>query len=106
VKHKGAVLFWVDVVSGLLLLGLMLTGAVLHWVLPHGGEGGRHGQRARDAIFLQLSRHEWGDVHVWISLAFVAAMAAHLLLHTGWIVAACRRHLLGGCRANVPSRQT
>jgi hypothetical protein len=94
--NKGAILYTTDLLAAVLLGGLVLTGILLQWVLPHGGGpggGGHRGVRARDAEFLSLARHEWGDVHFWISVAFVAAIAVHLLMHLGWIKAATLRYL-------------
>jgi len=36
-------------------------------------------------MLLGLTRHQWGEMHVWIAAAFVAAILAHLLLHVAWI---------------------
>jgi membrane associated rhomboid family serine protease len=54
------------------------TGLLLAFRLPPGSRGGR-GLSALD-----LSRHEWGDIHTWLSYAFLALMVAHLALHWRW----------------------
>lgn len=96
-KNKGAVLFATDLIAAITLGGLIVTGAVMQWVLPHGGgpgSGSGHGRgRAGETAFLALSRHDWGDVHFWVSVAFVVAIAFHLLLHIGWIKTAFARYL-------------
>jgi len=63
------------------------TGLLLALRLPPGSAGG-HGLTA-----LGMSRHEWGDYHTWLSYAFLALMAAHLLIHWRWFwqVAAKKR---------------
>jgi hypothetical protein len=63
------------------------TGLLLALRLPPGSRGGA-GLSA-----LGLSRHEWGDVHMWLSFAFIALILAHLLLHWRWLwqVAARKR---------------
>jgi len=38
-----------------------------------------------------FSRHEWGDIHFWISVIFLAVLAFHLILHWGWIVCMIRK---------------
>jgi hypothetical protein len=98
-KNKGLVLFWTDVVNAIAFSGLLLTGAVLKWVVPHGGQGrgGGRGQGMNQA-WLGLTRHEWGDVHFWIAVAAVVFVIAHLALHMGWILGAIRKYLLGGAR--------
>lgn len=57
---------------------LTSTGVLLRYVLPPGS--GR-----RTTIF-GLDRHGWGEIHFWISVAFLALLAVHLVVHRRWIV--------------------
>lgn len=70
-------------------LALMLgTGFLLRYVLPPGSGSavGAHGTGAREYLTVWgLSRHEWGDVHYWVSLILMALLALHLVLHWSWI---------------------
>jgi len=63
------------------------TGLLLAFRLPPGSEGGR-GLSA-----LGLGRHEWGDLHTWISYVFIASIVMHLAIHWRWLwqVAARKR---------------
>ena len=61
--------------AGLLVTG---TGLALAWKLPHGSQG-------RGTTLLGLSRHEWGDVHLWAGVFLAAAIVVHLVLHWRWI---------------------
>ncbi len=63
------------------------TGLLLAYRLPPGSRGGR-GLSA-----LGLGRHEWGDIHTWLSYAFLTLIVLHLALHWRWFwqVAARRR---------------
>jgi len=63
------------------------TGLLLAFRLPPGSRGGQ-GLSA-----MGLSRHEWGDIHTWLSYAFLALILTHLALHWRWFwqVAARRR---------------
>ena len=70
--------YLVDWVAFLLFSCLVSTGMLLHYSLPP-GSGGR--------LVFGLSRHEWGDVHFWISVVFLSAVAVHLCLHSAWIKA-------------------
>jgi len=58
---------------------LIGTGALITWKLPPGSRGGR-GLRV-----LELNRHEWGDIHFWIGVVFVAATLLHLWLNWQWL---------------------
>jgi hypothetical protein len=63
------------------------TGLLLAFRLPPGSRGG-HGLTA-----LGWDRHEWGDLHTWISYGFLALILIHLALHWRWFwqIAAQRR---------------
>lgn len=65
--------------SGILLLflGLVFTGLLMTFAIPHG--------MGRDVTLWGLSRHGWGDIHFWIAVTFVAAIVVHLILHWTWI---------------------
>lgn len=69
------------------LLGLIATGLTLEFRLPPGtGGGGRNAP----LLLSGLGRHEWGEIHFYLSLTFIALMLAHLALHWRWIWAVAR----------------
>ncbi|MBF0316503.1 MAG: DUF4405 domain-containing protein [Oligoflexia bacterium] len=69
--------FIIDVILFVTLVFLITTGLILHVTLPPGS--------GRIAV-LGLSRHQWGDVHFYLSMSFLAGMCLHLWLHWHWIV--------------------
>jgi Domain of unknown function (DUF4405) len=70
---KGAnMLLW------LLFCAMSGTGMLIAYRLPPGSRGG-HGLSS-----LGWSRHEWGDIHFWISFAFLALIFIHMALHWRW----------------------
>lgn len=54
-------------------------GLMLAWRLPPGTHGGR------GLTVLDMSRHEWGDIHLWVGIAFIVTVIAHLLMHWKWL---------------------
>lgn len=62
----------------LLFCAMSATGLLLAFRLPPGSRGG-HGLSV-----LGWSRHEWGDLHLWISYSFLALILLHLCLHWRW----------------------
>lgn len=68
----------VDLVAMLLFLGMLATGYLLRFPLPPGTN--------KSLTLWGLSRHQWGDVHFWISLGLLGVMLFHLALHWNWIV--------------------
>ncbi|KHE91767.1 MAG: DUF4405 domain-containing protein [Candidatus Scalindua rubra] len=57
---------------------LTTTGVLMRYVLPPGSK--------RFKTIWGLDRHEWGDIHFWISVFFLGLLAMHLLLHWRWII--------------------
>lgn len=88
--------FIIDAMAFMFFLFLVSTGIILHYLLPHGSGGSRS--------IWGMSRHDWGDIHFYVSIGFLAILAIHLILHWNWIVnlirgrkrmASGRRALLG-----------
>jgi hypothetical protein len=64
--------FIVNLASFLVLLGLSASGIII--ALPH-----EHGPN--EARPLGIGRGQWGDIHFWPGIVFVALMLVHLVLH-------------------------
>lgn len=56
---------------------LTTTGVLMRYVLPPGS--------SRFSTIWGLDRHGWGDIHFWISIAFLGVLTMHLLLHWRWV---------------------
>ncbi len=75
----------VDLAAAALFLGMMATGYILWFALPPG---------TNKALSLwDLTRHQWGTVHAWISFALLGVLFLHLSLHWQWVVAVVRKRL-------------
>jgi hypothetical protein len=61
---------------------LSATGVLVRYVLPPGS--------GRSTTVWTLDRHEWGSIHFWIAVAFLAVLACHLFLHWRWIATLLR----------------
>jgi hypothetical protein len=70
--------FIVDVMAFIGFVVLTTTGVLMRYILPPGS--GKH------STIWGLDRHEWGDIHFMISVAFFAVLALHLVQHWRWIV--------------------
>ncbi len=86
--------FWNRFVNALSLIFFILmisTGFLLKWVLPAGSGrtemigSGRHGKVVY--TLMSLDRHDWGDIHFYISLGLILVLGVHLILHRKWILA-------------------
>lgn len=74
--------FFVDALGLVAFCILVSTGILMHWLLPHGS-----GHSLR---IWGLGRHDWGEIHFWTAITFLAVVGLHLFLHWKWIIAVVR----------------
>ena len=72
----------IDLAALLLMLGLVVTGLVIGLVLP-AGSGGRGGGGGLE--LWGWGRHDWGDLHAWLSAFLGGVVLLHLVLHWRWV---------------------
>lgn len=84
----------IDLTAALLFLGMLATGYLLRFPLPPGSN--------KTYSLWGLSRHQWGDVHFWISLGLILTMIVHLALHWNWIVTVIGKRF-GLLKSNQPA---
>ena len=70
--------FIFDAIAFVGFVFLASTGVLIRYTLPPGSN--------RFKTIWGLDRHEWGDIHFWVSIVFLGFLAMHLLLHWRWIV--------------------
>lgn len=92
---RGTLNFVVALVSFVNLVFLALIGLVMKYVLPPGSGGRGHGFRGglepRQVKELwSMTRHEWGNLHFYFALCFLAFMVVHIVLHWSWIKSYCK----------------
>jgi hypothetical protein len=75
---RNTVNYATDGLTLLTLLGVASTGLLLKFVLPPGS-----GRTSLE--LLGMSRHEWGDVHFWTTVALGAVLLLHIALHWNWV---------------------
>ncbi|MBU0492439.1 MAG: DUF4405 domain-containing protein, partial [Chloroflexi bacterium] len=88
---KATVNYWTDVVIGIAFVGSALSGLV--FLLPGDPATG----------VLGLSYVVWNDLHTWSSLALIAGVGAHLVLHWRWMVTMTVRMLPFRSRREAPA---
>lgn len=66
----------VDILSFVALVMMISTGTLLEFTLP---------TRSGGASVWGLTRHQWGDLHFYISVMFLTLMSAHLITHIRYI---------------------
>ena len=76
----------VDLALWGLLSSIAATALILEYRLVPGREGGR------GLSLLSLDRHEWGNVHFWLGVAFLTMLFVHLSLNLAFISSViCRK---------------
>lgn len=66
----------IDLLSFISLTLIFSTGVFIKYTLP---------PRSGGASVWGLNRHEWGDIHFYISISFLLLLSVHLLLHLKFI---------------------
>jgi hypothetical protein len=74
----------IDALLLLLLLPIAGIGFLLKYILIPGEERLTQYGPFTELEFLGLQRHEWGEIHLVISLVFLAILLLHIILH--WAV--------------------
>lgn len=77
VMRKPEINYIVDVILFGLIGGMVFIGILLGWAMPAGP--------GQEKYFWSLHRHQWGDIHLWLSILFLAFLVVHLVLHWKWI---------------------
>lgn len=75
----------VDLVAAALFLAMIATGYLIRFPLPPGTN--------KTLNLWGLTRHQWGEVHFWISLGLLTVLAVHFILHWQWLVTVIRQRL-------------
>ena len=88
--NKAKLNYWLDAAIGVAFLLSAISGLV--FLLPVGSSSG--------SGILGLSYQAWDDLHTWSSLAMIAGVLVHLVLHWRWIISMTRRMLSKPVRAN------
>jgi len=74
--------YLVDAFLFISLGGMALIGILLGLVIPAGPVSSESAK-----YFLGLHRHQWGNIHAYLSIAFVVLTVVHIVLNWKWITA-------------------
>jgi hypothetical protein len=76
--------FIVDAIALVGVAALTSTGIIMRFILPP-FRGGRWKYSSPMTLW-EMDRHQWGEIHFWISIGLMAVLVFHLFLHWHWIV--------------------
>ena len=72
--------YLVDTLLFICVFGIALIGILMGFFLAEGPT-----VRESEKYFLGLHRHQWGDIHLYLSLAFIFLVILHLILAWSWV---------------------
>jgi hypothetical protein len=78
--------YLVDTLLFLCVVGIIFIGFLMGLVLPKGPTAPESAK-----YFLGLHRHQWGNIHFYLSIAFTALVIIHLTLSWKWIKSKSRQ---------------
>lgn len=78
--------YLVDTLLFLCIVGIALIGILLGFFIPLGPKAPEASK-----YFLGLHRHQWGNIHLYLSLTFVTLIIIHLILEWAWIKSQARK---------------
>ncbi len=83
--------YFVDILMFLCIVGIAGIGFLMGFFLAEGPS-----VRESEKYFLGLHRHQWGEIHLYLSIAFTALVIFHLLLNWEWVKCKTRVLFKGG----------
>ncbi|MCL3781183.1 DUF4405 domain-containing protein [Prolixibacteraceae bacterium JC049] len=91
--NKSIINLLIDIILLVLLCLITSIGLLIHYVLLPGYKVNLAYERHVDLQFLGLDRHQWGDIHLYVSLLFILLIIIHVVLHWKQIVCGINRML-------------
>ena len=76
---------WLDIAIFLAFIITALTGLLLWLVLPEG-------PGSSNAVFMNIDKGAWTDIHDWAGVAMLLGATLHILLHWKWISCVAQRY--------------
>ena len=77
---KSTLNYIVVIILFVLLTAIVFIGILMGFFIPKGPT-----VNEADKYLWQLHRHQWGDIHLYLSLVFIAFIITHIILHWNWI---------------------
>lgn len=78
--------YLVDVMLFISIFGLIIIGIIMAFFTSSGPD-----VEEASKYFLNLHRHQWGDIHFYFSIVFILFLIIHLILEWGWIKGKTRK---------------
>ncbi|MDY6857266.1 MAG: DUF4405 domain-containing protein [Thermodesulfobacteriota bacterium] len=83
---KNQLKYIIDISLFINMCSIAVIGLLLGFILTKGRVGGSQ------KYFLGLHRHEWGDIHLYLSFLFLILMVFHICFNWTWIIQSTKRY--------------
>jgi len=83
---KNALKYFVNAALFVDICAIAAIGLLLAFVIPAGQV------RPSAKYFLGLHRHQWGDIHLYLSLLLLILLSIHLWFNWTWIIQSTKRY--------------
>jgi hypothetical protein len=83
---KNSIKYVVDAILFIDICSIAAIGLLLAFIVPEG----KTGRSAK--IFLGLHRHDWGDIHLYLSILLLFLLVVHIWFNWTWIVQSSKRY--------------
>ncbi len=92
-KNLARINLTIDAIMLVLLMAISGLGLLMKYVLLPGFKRNEVYGKDVELYFWNLTRHDWGEIHFWLSLAFLFLLLLHIILHWKLILGIFRRML-------------
>ncbi|WP_430809416.1 MULTISPECIES: DUF4405 domain-containing protein [unclassified Carboxylicivirga] len=82
---KSSINFIIDALLLFCLCAISGIGLLIKYTLPSGQDRWAQAGAGKNLQWLGMDRHQWGDIHFYISLVMIALLVVHIVLHWGFI---------------------
>jgi hypothetical protein len=83
---KNSMKYFVDAILFVDMCSIAVIGLLLAFIIPDGrtGHGASH--------FLGLHRHDWGDIHLYLSIGLLLLLIVHIWFNWTWVVQSSKKY--------------
>ena len=78
--------YFIDTILFIDICSIAVIGLFLGFIIPKGNA------QQVSKYFLGLHRHEWGDIHLYLSLFLLVLLFFHIWLNWTWIIQSTKRY--------------
>lgn len=91
--NKSKLNFFVDALMFLVMMALAGLGLLIKYVLIPGREAWAKYGRKMELTWLELDRHAWGEVHLYLAFLLLGLLVLHIILHWKMILGLLARFI-------------